>query len=73
MHLEKWKEAIDELEQAIRADKNHPEPHLLLSRIYFRMGDERRAASEKEVSLRLRRENPAILEALQSLPFPASP
>jgi tetratricopeptide (TPR) repeat protein len=71
MHLEKWQDAVDELGEAVRLDPKHPEPHLLLSRIHFRMGDEQKAASEKEISLTLRRENPGVLEALQSRPFPS--
>jgi len=70
MHLEKWPEAIAELDEAAKLDAKSPEPHLLLSRIYFRLGDEKRAGAEKEISLRLRRENPAALEALQARPFP---
>jgi tetratricopeptide (TPR) repeat protein len=73
VHLERWEEAIDELGQAIRLNPKHPESHLLLSRIYFRRGDEQRAASEKEISLRLRRENPTLLEAQQSRSFPSNP
>jgi tetratricopeptide (TPR) repeat protein len=72
MHQEKWQEAIGELSETVRLDPKHPEPHLLLSRIYFRLGDEQRAASEKDIALRLRRENPALLEALQSRPFPVA-
>jgi len=70
MNLKKWPEAIAELEQAARMDPRHPQPHLLLSQIYFRLGDEARAKTEKEISLRLRRENPAVLEAVQGRPFP---
>ena len=55
--------------RAIRIDPKHPEPHLLLSRVYFSLGDDERAAREKEVSLRLRRENPHALEAAQGRPF----
>jgi hypothetical protein len=42
----------------------------MLSRIYFRNGDEARAAREKDIAQRLRRENPHRLEAVQSKPFP---
>jgi hypothetical protein len=35
------------------------------------MGDEAKAKAEKEISLRLRRENPTILEAAQGRPFPS--
>jgi len=50
-------------------DPLHPEPHLLLSRIYFRKGDEEAAKREKETSLRLRRQNPHALEAVQGRTF----
>ena len=51
--------------------RHFPNPYLL-SQIYFRMRDEMKAKTEKEISLRLRRENPTILEAAQGRPFPAS-
>jgi cytochrome c-type biogenesis protein CcmH/NrfG len=70
MNLKKWTEAIAELEETIRVDPRHPQPHLLLSQIYFRQGDEARAKTEKDLSLRLRRENPTTLEAVQGRPFP---
>lgn len=72
MHLEKWKDAEAELGEAVRVNPKHPEPHLLLSRLYFRLGDEKKAAEEKESALRLRRQNPEYLEALQGRPFPAA-
>ena len=50
-------------------DPKHPQPHLLLSQIFFRLGDEAKASEEKQVSLRLRRENPAILEVVQPRTF----
>ena len=71
MNLQKWDEAKAQLQETIQLDPRHPQPHLLLSQIYFRLGDEAKAKAEKETSLRLRRENPAILEARQSRPFPA--
>jgi len=70
MNLGKWDEAIAELNETIGLDPTHPQPHLLLSQIYFRLGDETRAKREKQISLKLRRENPTILEALQPRPFP---
>jgi hypothetical protein len=45
---------------------------LLLSQIYFREGKEDLARRERELSLRLRRENPALLEAPQGRAFAAS-
>jgi tetratricopeptide (TPR) repeat protein len=70
MALERYQEAVQELQRAIERDPRHPNPHLLLSQVYFRKGDEDRAAKEKEVSLRLRRENPTAMEAPQGRPFP---
>lgn len=70
MNLKRWPEAISELEQAVHLDPRHPQPHLLLSQVYSRLGDETRAKTEKEISLRLRRENPTVLEAVQGRPFP---
>ena len=58
---------------SVKVDPRHPQPHLLLSQIYFRMGHEERAAQEKELSLRLRRENPRALEAEQGRSFLAKP
>lgn len=71
MNEQKWQEAIAGLNETIALDPKHPQPHLLLSQIYFRLGEEEKAKSEKQISLRLRRENPTILEAVQSRPFPA--
>ena len=70
MNLKKWPDAIQELEETVRLDPRHPQPHLLLSQIYFRLGDEARAKTEKDLSLRLRRENPETLEAVQGRAFP---
>jgi len=69
MNLERWDDAIAELRTTIEMDPKHPQPHLMLSQIYFRQGDEAKAKVERELSLRLRRENPAILEAAQGRPF----
>lgn len=69
MNLKKWPEAVAALERTIAMDPTHPQPHLLLSQIYFRLGDEDKARTEKQISLRLRRENPTILEAAQARPF----
>ena len=63
-------EAIAELEKAIEQEPRHPQPHLLLSQIYFRQKDLKKAAAAKRESLRLRRENPEFLEAEQTRPFP---
>lgn len=69
MNLERWQDAISELETTIRMDPRHPQPHLMLSQIYFRQGDEARAKQERDLSLKLRRENPTVLEAVQGRPF----
>jgi tetratricopeptide (TPR) repeat protein len=70
MGLQKWDEAIEALQQAARRQPDHPQPHLLLSQVYFRLRDEEKARQEKELSLRLRRENPQLLESVQGRPFP---
>ena len=70
MGLRKWDAAITELQQAARQQPDHPQPHLLLSQVYFRLRDEEKARQEKELSLRLRRENPTFLESVQGRPFP---
>lgn len=72
MGLEKYEEAVGELGSCVQKSPTHPQPHLLLSQVYFRMGDEARARAEKEISLRLRRENPTIMEAPQARPFHAA-
>jgi hypothetical protein len=68
--MERFEEALAELEATVKLAPDHPQPHLLLSQIHFRLGDEERAKQERELSLRLRRENPQLLEALQGRPFP---
>jgi len=69
LSLERYEDAKAEVLRAIEADPRHPQPHLLLSQIYFRLGNEGLAAQEKELSLRLRRESPAAMEAPQGRPF----
>ncbi|NWF84052.1 MAG: tetratricopeptide repeat protein [Bryobacteraceae bacterium] len=71
MALERYQEAVSELEACAKASPSHPQPHLLLSQVFFRLGDEARSRAEKEISFRLRRENPALMEAPQARPFPA--
>ena len=70
MGSERLDEAVAELEKAIEQEPRHPQPHLLLSQIYFRQKDLKKAAAAKRESLRLRRENPKYLEAEQTRPFP---
>lgn len=65
----KWQEALAELQEAVRVEPRHPQPHLLLSQVHFRLRDRAKARQEKELSLRLRRQNPTFLEAVQSRPF----
>src|SRR5262249_30661486 len=69
MHLQHSHDAPQELTQAVELAPRHPQPHLLLSQIYYRLGEEDKARLEKELSLKLRRENPALLEAVQGRPF----
>jgi Tfp pilus assembly protein PilF len=71
MNQNKLAEAEKELLEAARLDPDNAQPWVMLSQIYFRMGDEPRAAQAKETSLRLRRANPTVLEAAQARPFPA--
>ncbi|MBI4903561.1 MAG: tetratricopeptide repeat protein [Acidobacteria bacterium] len=70
MNLGQLPAALDELKQAARLDPNNAQPWVMLSQIYFRMGQEDEARIAKETSLRLRRENPGVLEAAQPRPFP---
>jgi tetratricopeptide (TPR) repeat protein len=62
-------DAIAELKKAVAINPKHPQPHLLLSQLYFRQGDELRAAEEKALSLKLRREDPGALESAQGRPY----
>ncbi|MEP7364864.1 MAG: tetratricopeptide repeat protein [Acidobacteriota bacterium] len=73
MAQNKFDDARAELLRAVEINPKHPQPHLLLSQLYFRMGDEPAAAREKDISLRLRRDDPAALESLPSRAFPQSP
>ena len=73
MGLEKNEEAKAALESCARMNPKHPQPHLFLSQVYFRLGNAEQATAEKELSLRLRRENPTIMESPQARPFPAAP
>ena len=66
-------EALTVLNQCVQQNPQHPQPHLLLSQIYFRLGDEQKAQAEKDKSLELRRSNPSVTEGPQSRPFPAEP
>ena len=70
MGAEQLDAAVAELEKAVEQEPRHPQPHLLLSQIYFRQKDLKKAAVAKRESLRLRRENPKYLEAEQTRPFP---
>jgi tetratricopeptide (TPR) repeat protein len=65
--------AVKELELAVTLDPRNAQPWVMLAQLYFRMGDEDRARTAKETSLRLRHENPGVLEAAQARPFPANP
>ena len=69
MELERFEEAIRVLNEAARLAPRQPQPPLLLSRLYYRQGDEAKARAAKELSLRLRRENASALEPAQSRPF----
>jgi tetratricopeptide (TPR) repeat protein len=72
MALDKLEDAAKEAESCSRTSPTHPQPHLLMSQIQFRLGDDDRASREKELSLKLRRENPQLMESQPSRPFPAA-
>ena len=69
--LDRLEQAVAQLNRCISLRPTHPQPHLLLSQVYFRLGDEQRARTEKESSLRLRRQDPGAMEAPVSRPFPS--
>ena len=69
-NLDRLPAAVKELEEAAQLDPKNAQPWVMLSQMYFRMGDEDRARDAKETSQRLRRENPTVLEAPQARPFP---
>jgi tetratricopeptide (TPR) repeat protein len=64
-------QALAVLQSAVAIQPRHPQPHLLLSQVHFRLGDEAKAAEEKALSLRLRREDATALEAPVGRAFPA--
>jgi Flp pilus assembly protein TadD len=63
--LDRLPEAARELEQAARLAPDEPRVHFQLSRVYFRLGDERRAEQEAELSAKLR---PAVVPLLTEVP-----
>lgn len=69
--IDKLPDAIAELEQAALLDPRNAQPWVLLAQLYFKQGNEEKARHARETSLRLRRENPEVLEAAQARPFPA--
>ncbi len=70
IRLGQLEEAKATLLEAASINPKHPQPHVLLAQVYFRLGDEEQAAREKELSIRLRREDPAALESLPGRTFP---
>ena len=73
MGQDKLDDAAAELQRCSQTNEKHAQPHLLLSQIYFRMGKEAEAGREKELSLKLRRAHPELMESPQARPFPATP
>lgn len=71
--LDRARDAVAELTACSERSPRHPQPHLLLSQIYFRLGEEERASAEKELSLKLRRDDPTLMESPQARPFPPPP
>lgn len=70
---DKLDDAAAELLRCSQASPTHAQPHLLLSQVYFRLGDETAATREKELSLNLRRAHPELMESPQARPFPPPP
>lgn len=70
-----WEESLEaavrEVQTATQLDPNNTQPWVMLSQVYFRMGDQS-ARVGKETALGSRRENPAVLEGAQRGPFPYS-
>ena len=73
MGEDKLEAASAELLRCSQSNPNHAQPHLLLSQIYFRLGKEEQAGIEKDLSLKLRRAHPELMESPQARPFPAAP
>lgn len=73
MGQDKLDDAAAELQRCSQSNEKHAQPHLLLSQIYFRMGKEAEAGREKDLSLKLRRAHPELMESPQARPFPAAP
>ena len=61
--------ALDELETAAELAPGDWRVHLRMSRLHFRMGDEVLAKKEADLSLQLRKRNPAVLEIPAGLSF----
>lgn len=73
MGQDRLEDASAELQRCSQSNASHPQPHLLLSQIYFRLGKEEEAGREKDLSLKLRRAHPELMESPQARPFPAAP
>ena len=71
MHQEDWNAAKQQLEDASRLEPSRAEPHILLARVYFRLGDEARAEQEKRIAEELRSKNVGAGETVQGRAFPA--
>ncbi len=69
MEQEKFEEAIAVLESAAQQSPEHPQPHLMLSRLYYRQGSMEKSQAAKLKSLKLRRNNPTLIETRQSRTF----
>lgn len=57
--LNRLNEAVVELREAARLNPDYPEPHIILSRIYHKLGQEQDARSEAETYQKLRSLHPA--------------
>jgi tetratricopeptide (TPR) repeat protein len=65
--LERLEEALNELQEAARIAPQEARVHFQLSRLYFRLGDEKRAEQEAELSVKLRPQEPLIVEVPSAL------
>jgi len=65
--LEQLAEALKELRQAAEMAPEEARVHFQLSRLYYRLGDEKRAEEEAELSVKLRPPQPLIVEVPSAL------
>jgi len=62
--------AVDSLKEATRQDPANPQPYLVLSQIFFRLGNLEESKDAKQTSQRLRRSSPELVNMPQPRSFP---